>query len=244
MATSKRTAWIDPGNPLIDVFDKLHPFVSGRRKALSCLAGLSLPGLLPSSAQAATQSSSFKGIGPWHAAILAQAQCAPWLRRRTCAGWEELRPEHSLYRERGQGRVITAGWSRLCDLLRDTRANRVEYMDLALLDILVCMQYWCWYYGARGPLIITSGFRTKATNDNLEGAARNSLHMQGRAVDLRHPEVDSLTLSRMGVILQMGGVGFYPSSNFTHLDTGNVRRWGQRAYARMQTPSVFRSARP
>jgi len=79
------------------------------------------------------------------------------------------------------------------------------------------------------PVLVLSGFRSKKTNDMLrkttEGVARRSFHMAGRAVDIRMPKIKSVDVQKVALTLGGGGVGYYPSSNFVHLDTGPVRTW-------------------
>ena len=74
-----------------------------------------------------------------------------------------------------------------------------------------------------------SGYRSPKTNQMLaklsSGVARNSYHMRGRAIDLRIPGVDTTKLRDIGVHLGVGGVGYYPTSDFVHLDTGPKRQW-------------------
>ena len=74
-----------------------------------------------------------------------------------------------------------------------------------------------------------SGYRSPHTNAALKrrsrGVAGNSLHMQGKAIDVRFSEVASEALRDYAIDLQAGGVGFYPDSDFVHLDTGRVRTW-------------------
>ena len=78
-------------------------------------------------------------------------------------------------------------------------------------------------------MYIISGYRSPKTNAALRngssGVAKKSLHMQGRAIDLRIPGVSHKELHRAALELRSGGVGYYPDSGFVHLDTGRVRRW-------------------
>ena len=76
-----------------------------------------------------------------------------------------------------------------------------------------------------------SGYRSAATNAKLRsksrGVAKRSLHMQGKAVDIRLPGCHLEKLHRAALSLRGGGVGYYGRSNFLHLDTGRVRSWGR-----------------
>jgi uncharacterized protein YcbK (DUF882 family) len=76
---------------------------------------------------------------------------------------------------------------------------------------------------------VSSGYRSPATNARLAeaggGVARRSLHMEGRAIDIRVPGLDLRDVHRAALTMGAGGVGFYARSQFVHLDTGRVRRW-------------------
>lgn len=75
------------------------------------------------------------------------------------------------------------------------------------------------------PLIVLSGYRTPETNSRLEGAAPNSLHMQGRAIDISSSEIASGDLFKLASNLEIGGTGWYPTKGFVHIDSGHLRRW-------------------
>jgi uncharacterized protein YcbK (DUF882 family) len=81
-------------------------------------------------------------------------------------------------------------------------------------------------FGGR-PIIVTSGYRTKATNDRLRrqriDAARNSFHLSGQAADIRIHGVPPARMAALGSVVGLGGVGIYPS--FVHLDAGPQRFW-------------------
>ena len=74
-----------------------------------------------------------------------------------------------------------------------------------------------------------SGYRSEETNSLLRaagtGVAKHSLHIEGKAIDIRLPGYELKTLRHAAVDLRMGGVGYYPSSDFVHLDTGRIRYW-------------------
>ena len=111
-------------------------------------------------------------------------------------------------------------------LLRDFRTNEVHAVAPALLDYLYQVQ--C-MLDREAPFEVISGFRSAATNDMLQrrtsGVATWSLHMEGRAIDVRVPGVPTARLREAALRLRLGGVGYYPSSGFVHLDTGRVRQW-------------------
>lgn len=111
-------------------------------------------------------------------------------------------------------------------LLRDFRTGDVGAMDPALLDLLHALRT---RTGSRKPYEIISGYRSPATNRMLHerssGVATKSLHMSGQAIDIRVADVPLASLRQAALSLQRGGVGYYPGSNFVHVDTGRVRAW-------------------
>ena len=117
------------------------------------------------------------------------------------------------------------GYNKICWLMRDLRANQYAQIDIRLLDLLCAMQAWVAYYGFTKPFQISSGYRTVASNSKLEGAARNSMHLKGKAVDLIIPELPVSYLGKLAQHYSAGGVGFYPDRGFVHVDTGSIRSW-------------------
>ena len=111
-------------------------------------------------------------------------------------------------------------------LLRDFRSGDVAGIDSALLDFLHASQQ---RLGSKGTYEIISAYRSPATNELLRrrggGVAKRSMHLQGRAIDVRLTGVDTRTLRRAARELARGGVGYYAKSDFVHLDTGRVRWW-------------------
>lgn len=124
------------------------------------------------------------------------------------------------------GKLIPREVRRISYILRDYRTNEVKPVDPALLDLLYRVMR-----KARltAPIAIVSGYRSPATNSYLRkvstGVARNSLHMQGRAIDIRIPGYRTAALRRLAIELKTGGVGYYPKSDFLHLDTGPFKTW-------------------
>lgn len=110
--------------------------------------------------------------------------------------------------------------------LRDHRSGEVCQMDHGLLDLLHQLAS---ATGSREPFQVISGYRSPSTNDMLRqkgsGVAKRSLHMQGKAIDVRLADVSTSQLRRAAIDLKAGGVGFYPKSDFVHLDTGRFRTW-------------------
>lgn len=125
------------------------------------------------------------------------------------------------------GALDPNGYRQFCNLLRDVQASLVVQMDPRLLDLLCAMQAWVAHYGYASPIHITSGYRSPQTNAGLEGAARNSMHMYGKAADIRFPGLPVTYLGKLAQRYSGGGVGFYISSNFVHVDTGRIRTWGR-----------------
>lgn len=111
-------------------------------------------------------------------------------------------------------------------VLRDHRTDETFPIDPQLLDLLYAMRR---ELECRDAFHIISGYRSAATNAFLRrhrrGVAQRSLHIEGKAVDLRIPGYDCALLRRVAVELQGGGVGYYPSSEFLHLDVGPIRYW-------------------
>ena len=119
--------------------------------------------------------------------------------------------------------------SQLNHLLRDFRANEETAIDPKLFDLLSELGG---TLETDQPFHIISGYRSPGTNRMLRerggahaGVASSSLHMVGKAIDIRLPGVKLDHLRGAAASLKLGGVGFYPSSNFVHVDTGRVRYW-------------------
>jgi uncharacterized protein YcbK (DUF882 family) len=111
-------------------------------------------------------------------------------------------------------------------LLRDFRSREVHPIDPTLLDILYAIRV---RTRSEEPYQIISGYRSPETNEMLrtstDGVAEKSLHMAGKAIDVRLPDIPLKILRQAGLGLCRGGVGYYPTSNFVHLDTGHFRSW-------------------
>jgi uncharacterized protein YcbK (DUF882 family) len=114
-------------------------------------------------------------------------------------------------------------------LLRDFRVNQIKPIDPALLDLLFRLNG---ELGTDQPFHVISGYRTPETNAMLQerggahsGVATHSLHIDGKAIDIRVPGIKLEHLRDKAKGLKIGGVGFYPGSNFVHVDTGRVRYW-------------------
>jgi uncharacterized protein YcbK (DUF882 family) len=127
---------------------------------------------------------------------------------------------------RRNGRYDEQALEQLNWLLRDWRVGEPAKMDPRLFDIL-----WEVYReaGSREPINVISAYRSPATNGMLRrrssGVSEHSQHMRGKAMDIRLPDVETGRLRAIAMRMQYGGVGYYPSSQFVHVDTGNVRAW-------------------
>ena len=111
--------------------------------------------------------------------------------------------------------------------LRDHYSGDVGAIDPHVFDLLHGVHR---ALGSQRAFEVISGYRCPATNTKLRetrggGVARHSLHMDGRAVDVRLPGVPLADLREAALSLRAGGVGYYPREQFVHVDTGNIRRW-------------------
>ncbi len=126
-----------------------------------------------------------------------------------------------------QGRYIQDALQEINHLFRDYHDGSIHPIDPALLDQLYDLKH---TLEVRKPFHIVSGYRSPATNADLrrhsDGVAKNSLHMQGRAIDIRVEGLDTRRLRNAALAMRRGGVGYYQRSDFVHLDTGDVRTWG------------------
>ncbi len=111
-------------------------------------------------------------------------------------------------------------------ILRDFRQNEIKPIDPRLLDQLFAIRR---TLEVKKPIHIISGYRSPATNRMLSqqggGVAKRSFHMDGKAADIRLPGCDLKILKKAALSLKRGGVGYYPKSDFVHIDTGPVRSW-------------------
>ncbi|WP_442597455.1 YcbK family protein [Parapusillimonas sp. JC17] len=145
----------------------------------------------------------------------------------------ELAMDHTHTREKIEltyavgSRYVPQAMTDLNHFLRDHYSGLIGSMDPGLYDIMHALRM---SLKARAPYQIISGYRSPHTNERLRttrggGVARHSLHMDGKAVDLRIPGVPLKELRDAALELKAGGVGYYPGSDFVHVDTGGVRTW-------------------
>jgi uncharacterized protein YcbK (DUF882 family) len=125
-----------------------------------------------------------------------------------------------------QGQYVSGALHEINYFFRDFRANEVKPIDPRLLDLLHSIHQ---SLATSEPFNLISGYRSPATNAMLasrsEGVARHSMHIEGRAADINVPNRQLSVLQRVALALRFGGVGYYPQSDFVHVDTGRVRQW-------------------
>lgn len=125
-----------------------------------------------------------------------------------------------------QGNYVAEALQDINYLLRDHRTGDVFVMDPILIDLLYDLKN---VLGTERPLQVISGYRSPKTNAALHrkssGVATRSLHMQGKAIDIRIQGIAAKDIRAAAISLACGGVGYYPRSNFVHIDTGRVRAW-------------------
>lgn len=123
-------------------------------------------------------------------------------------------------------KYLPDAFDRINIVLRDFRSNELFPIDPRVIDIIYAVHQ---RTQSDAPYEILSGYRCPKTNAGLrsasEGVAKNSLHMTGQAIDLRLPGFQTQRIREIAVSLKAGGVGYYPRSNFVHMDTGDVRTW-------------------
>jgi len=111
-------------------------------------------------------------------------------------------------------------------ILRDHRTGESSQIDPLLLNLLHRIHA---QLDVAQPFHIISGYRSPASNATLaattSGVAKHSLHMDGKAIDIRLPGCDLDQLRQMALAMKAGGVGYYPESDFVHIDVGRVRSW-------------------
>lgn len=111
-------------------------------------------------------------------------------------------------------------------LLRDFRTDEMHPIDPRLLDLLAALRGGL---HSSEPMQVISGYRSPQTNTMLasrsDGVAQNSFHLQGKAIDIRVPGRRLKQVHAAALALHGGGVGYYPHSDFVHIDTGHVRHW-------------------
>ncbi|MBG3013835.1 YcbK family protein [Proteus faecis] len=116
--------------------------------------------------------------------------------------------------------------AKLNHLFRDYRQNKIKTIDPALFDQIYLLQV---MLNNNKPVELISGYRSLATNNNLRhsssGVAKKSYHTRGQAMDFRLVGTELSKVRQVALRMKAGGVGYYPRSNFVHIDTGPVRSW-------------------
>lgn len=116
--------------------------------------------------------------------------------------------------------------NKLNSFLRDFRTGGITKIDTKLLDTLFNIHQ---KSGSTNPINIISGYRSPKTNDFLHkttnGVAKKSFHTLGQAIDIRIPGIPLKKLRDLAKEEKLGGVGYYPKSDFIHIDSGKVRYW-------------------
>ena len=125
------------------------------------------------------------------------------------------------------GQYVPAALGTLNHFLRDHYLGDVGLIDPQLFDLLYGLKQ---MLGAGQSFQVISGYRCPTTNAILRntrggGVASHSLHMEGKAIDIRLPGVPLSELRDAALSLRGGGVGYYPGEQFVHVDTGRVRSW-------------------
>ncbi len=124
------------------------------------------------------------------------------------------------------GEYLPQAFSEIKSVMRDHRTNETFPIDPRLMDVLFVLRH---RLANQAAFEVFSGYRSPSTNallrETSNGVARGSLHMQGQAVDINLPGTRLSHLERSAITLKAGGVGFYPKSDFVHVDTGRTRTW-------------------
>jgi uncharacterized protein YcbK (DUF882 family) len=125
-----------------------------------------------------------------------------------------------------EGDYLADGKREIDEILRDHRTDEIYPIDTDLLDLLYLLRA---EVQGKKAFEIISGYRSPATNAALRkhssGVAKRSYHMQGKAIDIRLPGCDLKHLHKAAMAMQAGGVGYYPGSDFIHVDVGPYRSW-------------------
>jgi uncharacterized protein YcbK (DUF882 family) len=125
-----------------------------------------------------------------------------------------------------QGNYMEDSLAEINRVLRDHRTNEIKNIDTTLLDLLFGLRN---ELATQEPFHVISGYRSPETNALLRGqssgVAVNSLHRDGKAIDIRTPGRALEGLRNAAVAMKAGGVGYYPKSDFVHIDVGRVRYW-------------------
>lgn len=156
-----------------------------------------------------------------------------WVKPRTLSVIRPQSNEKATLLYWKDGEVIESAYQQLCHLLRDVNGRETAPIDPKLLEMLWSTQAFIARYGLNQPVEILSGYRTPASNKRLQEAgipaARKSLHMVGKAADIRLAKLNEEVLGGLIRSFRGGGVGYYyrsgPRGGWIHADTGLERTW-------------------
>jgi uncharacterized protein YcbK (DUF882 family) len=156
-----------------------------------------------------------------------------WLKPRTLTVVRPASGERASVLYWKDGEIIDAAYQELCHLMRDVNGKETAPIDPKLFETLWGSQAFIARYGIESPLEILSGYRTSRSNQKLREqgipAARQSLHIEGKAADIRIPNLNAEVLGGLVRSFRQGGVGFYyregPRGGWIHADTGLQRTW-------------------
>ncbi len=175
-----------------------------RRDVLRLGAAAAVSTLLPSYASAALNDASERGLYLYNLHTDERVKTVYWQ----------------------NGRYLNGSLAEIDYILRDYRTGGIKEIDVRLLDLLASIYK---KMGTRHPFHITSGYRSPGTNSMLKkkgrGVGRNSLHIYGKAADITVPGRSLESLRYAATKIRAGGVGYYPKSNFVHVDVGDIRYW-------------------
>jgi uncharacterized protein YcbK (DUF882 family) len=159
-------------------------------------------------------------------ALAAPAAALPAREERVLSFFNTHTSERLTLPYSADGAYLSGSLARLDRFLRDFRTGEEHPIDPALFDLLHELRQ---ATSTKGPFEVISGYRSPATNAMLcsegGGVAKGSMHLQGRAIDVRLADVSSAILRDAARELRRGGVGYYRRSDFVHVDTGRVRVW-------------------
>jgi len=156
-----------------------------------------------------------------------------WIKPRTITVTRPQSNEKASLLYWKDGEVIESAYQQLCHLLRDVNGRETAPIDPKLLEMLWSTQAFIARYGLNQPIEILSGYRTPASNQRLQEAgipaARKSLHLVGKAADIRLAKLNEEVLGGLIRSFRGGGVGYYyragPRGGWIHADTGLERTW-------------------
>lgn len=175
-----------------------------RRRFLTSASSLALATSFPLLAQSATHASSDRTLSFVNLHTNETLSCCYWQ----------------------NGHYDLKALTQINTILRDHRTGEIATIDTQLLDLLHQLHQMT---QSSSRFEIISGFRSAKTNETLRkttnGVAKKSHHMQGKAIDVRLPDIELKTLRNAAISLQAGGVGYYTKNSFLHLDTGRPRNW-------------------